>query len=165
MPYTKQTWSDGQAGGTPLSAARLNNMETGIDQAHDLYDLGVGATGTARVDMSESTTSTTYTVLTTAGPEVAVTVPTSGKVLVIVTAILFNSTTAEAFMSFDTSGANVSSAADGRSVMKLGTTRMRGSAVIVLTGLTPGSTTFTAKYRASSGTATFHTRSLDVIPI
>lgn len=33
MPYTKQTWVDGQAGGTPLSAARLNYMEQGIEAA------------------------------------------------------------------------------------------------------------------------------------
>lgn len=34
MPdYTKQTWADGVAGATPISAARLNHMEDGIDAA------------------------------------------------------------------------------------------------------------------------------------
>lgn len=33
MSYTPQTWADGSGGGTPLSAARLNYMETGIDDA------------------------------------------------------------------------------------------------------------------------------------
>ena len=33
MAYTKQTWSDGPGGGTPLDADRLNHMEDGIAQA------------------------------------------------------------------------------------------------------------------------------------
>lgn len=36
MAYSKQTWTDGAAGATPLSAARLNNMEAGIEGAHSL---------------------------------------------------------------------------------------------------------------------------------
>ena len=35
MAYQKQTWADGQAGGTPISADRLNHMETGIDAGLD----------------------------------------------------------------------------------------------------------------------------------
>lgn len=31
--YEKQNWADGEAGGTPLSAARLNHLETGLEQA------------------------------------------------------------------------------------------------------------------------------------
>lgn len=30
MPYTKQTWVDGDAGGTPLNATRLNYIENGL---------------------------------------------------------------------------------------------------------------------------------------
>lgn len=30
MAYTKQTWVDGSAGGTPVSAARLNHIEQGV---------------------------------------------------------------------------------------------------------------------------------------
>ena len=30
MAYTKQNWVDGPEGGTPLSAARLNHIEAGI---------------------------------------------------------------------------------------------------------------------------------------
>jgi hypothetical protein len=36
MAYVKQSWSDEAAGGTPLSAARLNYIEAGIEAAHDL---------------------------------------------------------------------------------------------------------------------------------
>lgn len=33
MPYAKQTWVDGPAGATPITAARLNVMEEGIASA------------------------------------------------------------------------------------------------------------------------------------
>jgi hypothetical protein len=33
MAYSPQTWADGSGGGTPLTAARLNHMETGIEDA------------------------------------------------------------------------------------------------------------------------------------
>ena len=35
MSYTKQTWVDGSAGGTPISAERLNHIEDGVSDAHD----------------------------------------------------------------------------------------------------------------------------------
>ena len=38
MAYTPQSWVDGSSGGTPLSAARLNNMETGIGAAITTVD-------------------------------------------------------------------------------------------------------------------------------
>lgn len=38
MTYDKQTWQDGRNGGTPLTAARLNHIEDGVDAAH--ADLG-----------------------------------------------------------------------------------------------------------------------------
>ncbi len=33
MAYTKKTWADGSAGNTPITAAELNRMEDGIDEA------------------------------------------------------------------------------------------------------------------------------------
>lgn len=38
MAYEKQNWADGEAGGTPLSAARLNHIETGIEEAASAAD-------------------------------------------------------------------------------------------------------------------------------
>ena len=38
MTYSKQTWANGSAGGTPLSAARLNVMEGGIEAALPLAE-------------------------------------------------------------------------------------------------------------------------------
>jgi hypothetical protein len=34
VPYVKQTWTDGSGGATPLSAARLGNLEQGVYDAH-----------------------------------------------------------------------------------------------------------------------------------
>ena len=34
MAYTPKTWADGEAGGTPITAAELNRIEQGIDDAH-----------------------------------------------------------------------------------------------------------------------------------
>jgi hypothetical protein len=48
MPYTPNTtWVDGSGGGTPLSAARLNNMEPAAFGAYFTYTPTWTATGTA----------------------------------------------------------------------------------------------------------------------
>lgn len=49
MPYTpNSTWVDGSGGGTPISAARLNNLESGVTiPAWDTYTPSWTATGTA----------------------------------------------------------------------------------------------------------------------
>lgn len=38
MTYSKQTWTDGAGGGTPLSAARLTHMEDGIEEVQNDVD-------------------------------------------------------------------------------------------------------------------------------
>lgn len=51
MTYTKQTWVNGSGGGTPISAARLNHIEDGLDGAANnamLQQLGVGLAATER---------------------------------------------------------------------------------------------------------------------
>lgn len=48
MPYTPNTtWVDGSGGGTPLSAARLNNMEAGIWPVVQTYTPSWTSTGSA----------------------------------------------------------------------------------------------------------------------
>ena len=39
MSYTKQTWTNGSAGGTPRNATRLNYQEDGIKEASDRLDV------------------------------------------------------------------------------------------------------------------------------
>lgn len=54
MAYTPQTWANGEAGGTPLSAARLNYIEAAIDAVDsaiaaaqaEIDELPVGVTAT-----------------------------------------------------------------------------------------------------------------------
>lgn len=38
VAYVRVNWQDGPAGGTPLSAANLNIMDSGIKAAHDVLD-------------------------------------------------------------------------------------------------------------------------------
>jgi hypothetical protein len=59
VTYTPQVWVDGAAGNTPIDAARLGYMETGIQNAHGLVqpaDIGlVGWTGDPRAFTSNVT--------------------------------------------------------------------------------------------------------------
>lgn len=77
MPYSPQTWTNGAAGGTPLSAARLTVMENGIAAA---------ATATLTVTAQTGTTYTlvladanTFITLSNASA-IALTVPTNASV-------------------------------------------------------------------------------------
>jgi hypothetical protein len=48
MPYTPNTtWVDGSGGGTPISAARLNNLESGVTMTYDTYTPTWTASGSA----------------------------------------------------------------------------------------------------------------------
>lgn len=55
MAYDIQNWEDGAGGGTPLSAARLDHMETGIDQAHILAEAAGIGTFAHVVEMEDMT--------------------------------------------------------------------------------------------------------------
>lgn len=119
------------------------------------------------VSAFEGTTSTSYTNLATSGP--AVTVTTGTKALVIVTANIVNSTnnnSLQAWMSYAVSGATTTSASDTWALAVSGIQsiayQMKMSLASVAT-LTAGSNTFTAKYRATSGTSEFGNRSITVI--
>lgn len=125
--------------------------------------------GANEVDTSETTTSTSFTDLATAGP--AVTVTTGTKALVIITANLTNNTaSAYSIVGLSISGASSVSASDANALS------FRQSATgggpqdpqvtwsKIYTGLTAGSNTFTTKYRVTAGTGTFQRRRLSVIP-
>jgi len=113
---------------------------------------------------SEATTSTTYDNLTTNGPSVSV--ETGAFALVIVHGSAGNSGTGSARMSYEISGATSDGPADNRGIGVLGSAgvSITASAVALHTGLTPGTNTFTAKYRVSSGTGTFNSRRILVMP-
>ena len=117
---------------------------------------------------TEATSSTSYTDLATSGP--AVTVTTGAKALVIVS---FHGDTAaasrEAWMSYAVSGATTIAVTDTVAARLIsgagGRTFGRMTRASLLTTLTPGANTFTAKYKAVGGSVNFDSRDLIVIPI
>lgn len=118
----------------------------------------------ARVDTAESHTSNSYGNLATTGPTVTVTIPASGNALVTVTARIDPTSGNTGYMSFSGGGA---SAADNQALVRdagtsAGTGYIQASATFLVTGLTPGSQTLTAKYK---GNATFSNRHLVVVPL
>lgn len=117
-----------------------------------------------------TTTSTTFTDLTGAAIGPTVTVTTGTMALVFIHGQMGNSGTGSARMAYDVSGATTIAAADNRGNAVFGVagvTIATGTAVLHFGGvaLTPGSNTFTAKYRVSSGTGTFSARRISVLPL
>jgi hypothetical protein len=120
------------------------------------------------VATSQTTTSASYTDLATAGP--AVTLTTGTKALVIVSCGLAQSNIgARSYIGYAVSGATTIAATDNTAVMvqayASGGQMIRASSVSRLNTLTAGSNTFTAKYRASTGTSTFAEREICVIDL
>jgi len=118
---------------------------------------------TAAVLVSETTTSTTFTDLATVGP--AVTATTGTMALVVVHGSTSNTGTGSTRMAYDISGATTVAAADNRGIGNANTDIMLASGVDLITGLVPGVNTFTAKYRVSTGTGTFVSRRIIVMPL
>ena len=120
---------------------------------------------TAGVLTSETTTSTSFADLATPGPEVTVT--TGPAALVIVHGAMENTGAGSSRMGYDVSGASTLAAADNRGIGVYGVAGagVITSGVTLHTDLTPGSNTFTAKYRVASGTGTFLSRRIVVFPL
>ena len=161
------TFSRLAVGATNGQVLTVDSAEaTGLKYATPAATLPANAT--ADVGANESTTSTSYTDLTTAGP--AVTLTTGTKALVIVTSLIYGTATnAFSYCSYAVSGASTVAAADSTAIQwrqssGANGTRVRASSASIVT-LTAGSNTFTAKYRSdfSGNTATFEFRSILVI--
>lgn len=172
MTYAKQTWNDDAAGGTPLSAPRLNHMEAGIESAHQQYDETFGAADAALVSANESTASTTYGNLTTPGPQVTVTIGASGRCLVMLSAAMRNDTAGgRCVMSFSAAGPTPLSASDPRALAATSSDandQFWIGRTVLVSGLLPGAYTFTAQYRRGTtggGNANFANRTLVVLPL
>jgi hypothetical protein len=114
-----------------------------------------------------STTSSTYTDLDSpANPGPAVTVVTGTSALVYVHGSLSNTGTGSVRMAYDTSGATTLAAADNRGIGQAtaGGDVVVCSAIHFETNLTPGTNTFTAKYRVSASQGNYGSRRIGVIP-
>lgn len=131
------------------------------------------ATGalTAQVATSQTTTSVSYADLATVGPAVTAAIGANGMALVVVSGWTSDTiATAMNYMAFTVSGATTIAALDTyaaniRVVDNIGGAINQITASYLVTGLTPGSNTFTAKYKTNAGTATFADRKITVIPL
>jgi hypothetical protein len=126
---------------------------------------GTNGAGAATVATLQSTSSGSYGDLATVGPSVAVTVPASGRVLVTMTSRIVP-TIAAGFMSFTSTGGTGNVFADDTRALIADHTSVQASATYVVNGLSPGSHTFTSKYKVCcAGDAFFEQRSIIVIPL
>jgi hypothetical protein len=124
-------------------------------------------TSLATVATDQTTTSTSYVDLATAGP--AVTVTTGTKALVSIKASMANGATATGqLMGVAVSGATTLAASDtyaaGYKYIGAVNNQPIGAATFLIEGLTAGSNTFTAKYRSATGdTVYFKERMISVV--
>lgn len=125
------------------------------------------STGTVvnTIATSQTTASAVFVDLGTVGPTVTATIGANGLALLTLTHHGVNSGANSNLMGYAASGANTIAVADAVSAQSGGTLQLSGSTSLLLTGLTPGATTFTAKYRTTGGTATFLDRSITVVPL
>jgi hypothetical protein len=122
------------------------------------------AAASATVATSETTTSTSVTDLATPGPAVTVTVGPLGIAIVSISFWGYVTSSAIGYMHYAVSGANTISLDTSRAIKNDSIIQETWTVVDVLTGLTPGSTTFTAKYLiGGSGSANYAYRYLQVV--
>jgi hypothetical protein len=120
-----------------------------------------GGSQSAEVVALENTASGSYTDLTTPGPAVNVVVGGSGVLIVLYGHEAQSPANTQGFMAFELNGANTRAAVDSDAVYLLPVTV--GGFVVAgyparakrLTGLQPGVTTVTAKYRLGLGAAAY----------
>jgi hypothetical protein len=138
------------AGGVPSWAAPASSSPT---------------SATAYIGTSQSTTSTTFTDLTTAGP--AVTITTGTKAIALITARFGSPAGGNARMGITVSGSSSITASDDKATSQTVSNDDRWSLAIPYTTLTAGSNTFTCKYRTGggTGTSTFEQREITVIDL
>lgn len=152
----------------------LNETAPAKTTAASSYMVGDGVNSIAErravtaLELGEGTTTATdYGNLTSPaniGP--SVTVETGPAALIIVRCSAQNSGAGSARMGYEVSGATSLAPADNRGVGFFGVTdgNINASDVSLWTSLNPGENTFTARYRVSSGTGTFQSRRIIVMP-
>lgn len=155
--------SNAQGGQLTGSAALVNTTVTA-----DKLNLGAQQ---AFVSTSETTSSLSYTDLASVNDTVTVTIGANGLALVALTSSAANTAaSSQSYIGFDVSGATTQAATDNYCLEYI--TPPSGanfnciySSIFLLTGLTPGSTTFKMKYKVNANTGTFANRRIAVIPL
>lgn len=133
---------------------------------------GEGSADHGYVATSQGTTSGTFADLATTGPSATCTVGASGEVLVFISAKIASPSDDGGEVAVAVSGATTVAADADRTILAnavddVATYTIGAGTSYVHTGLNEGSTTFTMKYRRStgSGTINFSDRQIVVIPI
>lgn len=146
------------AGGSHFAATGLNSIAERM------------TTGAIDLNTGTTTASSFGDLDAPAVPGPAVTVETGPQAILFYHCELSNSGAGSSRMSVEVSGASSVATAINRSIGIFGVAGVTlgvGDAVFYASGLalTPGSNTFTAKYRVSSGTGTFSDRRIFVFPL
>lgn len=170
------------AANSTLTAADLNvylrdnflETEAAMASSPGSYFVGTGLNAIAEripttdiVTTEETKTGTTFGNLSTVGPSVTVETSTTAVVFIYCGSYVTDNV-GPVYMGFAVSGDTTIAATDNTSIIKYATQGQRFGAPILQTGLTPGSNTFTAKYRVGDGlTRTGHwlNRSISVLPL
>lgn len=120
--------------------------------------------GQSNASGSSTTTSTSYGNLADA-VTTSWSTGTGTMALVSIYANIANSANGNrTWMSYAVSGATTIAANDANSINHSSNQGMRWGATFLVTGLNPGTNTFTAQYRVTAGTGTFSVRRIAVIP-
>lgn len=141
-------------------------VPTGTGGAMTVYNGSVWVCTTpqgARVATRETTSSTSYVALTTAGP--AVTLVTGTTALVTLSANIDTAAINYVYASVAVSGATTLAASDANAIYMGQFTAnqlLSASSQFLLTGLTAGTNTFTMQYKVSGSTGGFTVRSIVV---
>jgi hypothetical protein len=129
---------------------------------------GIANFATAQTNSNQSTTSTTYVDLTTV---TSVTVTTGTNAFCVWHAAIVNNTSvANCFVSVAVSGATTVAATDDitnffQAPGSAQSIWVPFAAGHIFTGLTPGSNTFTLKFKTNTGTASFQARGIQVLAL
>jgi len=154
--------TSGVPSATQPAASDLSNGTTGSGAV--VLATAIPTPSGATVATSEATSSTTYTDLTTSGPAVTVTVSSTKALVTVTTRLSGGNGGATCFMGFAVSGSTTVAAADTQSLDQEGSSLIsQKSAIYLVTGLTAGSNTFTAKYKGGSS-CTYANRNIIVTP-
>lgn len=119
---------------------------------------------TATVAANQTTTNGTYSDLATVGPSVTLT--TTTRALVTVSALLQHTATSFAYASYEVTGATSIAASDAVAVIRQNSGYIAASRVSYLTTLNAGSNTFTMKYKETDpnpNPANFEHRTITVM--
>lgn len=161
MKQTTIVCTSGTRPGSPVQGMVIFETDTGLVSIYN-GTVWVNVTPkSASVATQEATSSTSYVDLTTPGPAVTVLTGTSALITIATSAFL-TSATVPAHMSVAVSGATSLAAADAQSAEQSSQNGFSVSRTYLLTGLTAGSNTFTAKYRVGSNTGNWYKRGLTV---